>query len=308
MYQSTQKIRYLINNPRKQYNLLKNLKFWNQMCSSLDVIGDSDLAIDAYEKGNFPQDHGERYLWVYGLLQALFIQQDAVAHLCESLSIPIKKNATLDSIRDVRNKSIGHPTKKDRPKPVTYHFISRFTISKSGFQLMSCLENGKSKFQDISIDEMIVQQRGILTAILKFVIKKLHVEELAHKKRFKMDKLIDVFSHMDFSVQEIFKGLKGGDKSSIGGIGIKMAKGILKDFKKKLNERGLSIDTYDSIKYLYGYFIYPLSELDIYFKRLQNGDKVNINAETAYIFYFFIKEHFNELKQIAQGIDDEYSK
>ncbi|MBU4312418.1 MAG: hypothetical protein KJ706_06850 [Candidatus Omnitrophica bacterium] len=87
IYQHTQEIRDLINNTRKQHALLKNLKFWNQMCSSLDVIGDADLTIDSYLNNDFPNCEGSKYLQVYGVLQALFIQQDAVAHLCESLSI-----------------------------------------------------------------------------------------------------------------------------------------------------------------------------------------------------------------------------
>lgn len=66
MYKYTQEIRKFINKPRKQYILLKNHKFWNQLCSSLDVIEDSDLAIDAYLNMEFSKDDGEKYLRLYG--------------------------------------------------------------------------------------------------------------------------------------------------------------------------------------------------------------------------------------------------
>jgi len=43
-----QDIRKFINSPRKQFHLLKDAEAWNRLCSSLDVIGDTELAIDAY--------------------------------------------------------------------------------------------------------------------------------------------------------------------------------------------------------------------------------------------------------------------
>ncbi|PKP61439.1 hypothetical protein CVT91_03255 [Candidatus Atribacteria bacterium HGW-Atribacteria-1] len=98
MYEYLQEIRGFVNKPRKQFNLLKNHKFWNQLCSSLDVIEDSDLAIDAYLNREFSKDDGEKYLRLYGLLQALFLQQDAVANLCESLKLP--NNLIANSIKN----------------------------------------------------------------------------------------------------------------------------------------------------------------------------------------------------------------
>ncbi len=227
MYQRTQEIRDLINNTRKKYALLKNLKFWNQMCSSLDVIGDADLAIDFYLNNDFPKCEGSKYLQVYGVLQALFIQQDAVAHLCESLSMSFKieNHQDLLDIRKIRNESIGHPTKKGSKKELkTYHFISRPTISKVGFQLMTCCEKGKTEFKNILIDEIIKKQRKILSDVLQSLRAKLCSEKQAHKKRFRMNKLAEIFSQAHYFVEKIYDGLKGGDKIPIGKIGIQMIK------------------------------------------------------------------------------------
>jgi len=38
MHEYTENIRYFINRSRKQHVLLKNVKYWNQLCSSLDVV------------------------------------------------------------------------------------------------------------------------------------------------------------------------------------------------------------------------------------------------------------------------------
>jgi hypothetical protein len=42
------KIRDFINNPRKQHILLKDSTDWNQLCSSMDALGDTSATIDAY--------------------------------------------------------------------------------------------------------------------------------------------------------------------------------------------------------------------------------------------------------------------
>lgn len=310
MYKYTRKIRDLINNPRKQFNLLKNLKFWNQLCSSLDVIEDADLAIEAYLKGTFPKDDGVKYLQLYGVLQALFIQQDAVEHLCESLSLPKfnpRADAMLSKIRDIRNASIGHPTRKDRPKskPVTYHYISRPTILKQSFQLISFDGSGKPGLENIDLGNMISNQRTILAGILQKTAQKLRSEERLHKGKFRMDKLKKIFSQAHYFVEKIYDGLK---EPAMGKVGLNMVREeVLAKFKSKLKERGLSIDTYDSIKHIFEILEYPISELIVFFESSDKGKKPNITPQTAYIFQFFIRKQIEALEEIAKEIDAEYS-
>ena len=121
-------IRDLINNPRKQYQLLQNSTSWNQLCSSLDVIGDTELAIDSYIDKQYPNDDGSKYLLVYGILQCLFLQQYAVKHMAEALGIEYVSDSLLKYIKDIRNKSVGHPTNKRNGKDQTSHFISRISL------------------------------------------------------------------------------------------------------------------------------------------------------------------------------------
>jgi hypothetical protein len=72
------KIRNYINRPRKQSKLLKDSTAWNMLCSCLDVIGDTELAIQAYKDFKNLKKDGFKYLTVYGILQTLFLQQDAI--------------------------------------------------------------------------------------------------------------------------------------------------------------------------------------------------------------------------------------
>ena len=250
MYKYTQEIRKFINNPRKQFNLLKNHKFWNQLCSSLDVIEDSDLAINAYIDTEFAKDDGEKYLKLYGLLQALFLQQDAVTNLCESLELKnnLIANSKLREIRDIRNDSIGHPTKRGNYK--SYHFISRITITKSGFQLISDYENSKTIFRDILVIDLIKEQRKFLSKILKKSIKVLKAEEKAHKEKFKMEKLETVFPNtLSYYIEKIFENIGKLDRAKLGLRHIRLVKKVMDKLKESLQKRGIEIGTYDSIKY-----------------------------------------------------------
>ena len=98
-------IRHFINGPRKQYNLIKNLPYWFQLCASLDAIEDTKLAIDSFVAIKSEKDVGRLYLLVYGALQALFLQQDAINNLCEALEIPVDfgKYPKLQDIKNLRN-------------------------------------------------------------------------------------------------------------------------------------------------------------------------------------------------------------
>jgi hypothetical protein len=82
-----QQIRDFINNPRKRHALLQDTAAWNMLCSCLDTVGDTELAISSYEQSSNPPAVGDTYLLAYGILQELFIQQDAVENLCQALAI-----------------------------------------------------------------------------------------------------------------------------------------------------------------------------------------------------------------------------
>ena len=308
MYKYTQEIRDFINKPIKQFNLLKNHKFWNQLCSSLDVIGDSDLAIAAYTNSEFGTDDGEKYLGLYGVLQALFLQQDAVTNLCESLGLPnnLTSHPKLKEIRDIRNDSIGHPTKRGNYK--SYHFISRATITKSGFPLISDYGNNKTTFRDISVIDLINEQRKYLSEILKKVINVLTAEEKAHKEKFKIEKLEAVFpATFSYYIEKIFENVGKSEHAQLGLMHVELVKEVMDKLKESLQKRGIEIDTYDSIKYLYELLEYPITELKLYFDRLIAKTEPRINDKTAYIFAYFIREQLSELKEIAKELDDEYS-
>jgi hypothetical protein len=136
------KIRDFISHPRRQDPLLQDKPLWNVLCSSLDILGDTELAIESYLALPEGDDVGTRYLLVYGILQVLYVQQDAIEDLVKSFGLAYKSDSALVEIRDARNKTTGHPTKRGNARTSkdgqqTSHFLARYSIRKSSYKLMT---------------------------------------------------------------------------------------------------------------------------------------------------------------------------
>ena len=306
-----ERIRDLINEPRKQYTLIKKLGLWHQLCSCLDVIGDTELAIAAYTAQELGPDKGAAYLAVYGLLQALFLQQDAIFNLCESLGISdtISNYPRLQEIREMRNASIGHPTKRGRKPPFSYHAISRLSLSSRGFQLLTSDETGTSRFEWIAIPELIADQNSYVSAILTSIIEKLEQAAAAHREQFKKEKLVAIFPPtLDYYISKVFESIQRGENYPLGGVNLHMVQQVLKDFQSTLEKRGIELDTYAVVKDVYDVLAFPMAELETYFQHIERGEAPNLNKEAAHIFAFFISKKIDELKDIAKEIDEEYEQ
>ncbi|MDA2913958.1 hypothetical protein MYX77_08380, partial [Acidobacteriia bacterium AH_259_A11_L15] len=278
---------------------------WHQLCSSLDVIEDTELAMAAYSAGEFGESDGARYLATYGLLQALFLQQDAVFHMCEALGIPkrLDEFEKLIEIREIRHVSIGHPTKKDRSKsrqPTSYHFISQPTLRPDGFQLLSLYADGRSEFKDVSIIELIEDQRKHVSEILISVVSELEARETAHKEKFRMEKLASTFPPtLSYSFEKIFEAIEKRELAPLGQWGLTEIKRTLVAFQESLEKRG---EPCDFLGHCYEKLEYAVGKLESFF-----GQTPGINQKDAHIFLCFVQEKVNELRKIAEELDEEYS-
>jgi len=301
-------IRDLINKPRKQHLLLKNNQFWSQLCSSLDVVQDTDIAMEAYLRNAFPADEGEKYIRVYGILQVLVVQQDAVKHLITSPGLPETIHDSLEDIKEIREiriESIGHPTEKRSKGGHTYHFISRATMHKDGFQLLSCLPNKQTAFKNINIPDLITKQRHFINGMLDQVFGELKKEEVEHKETFKEESLTAIFTkNLHYFVSKVWEVINSDAfPASLGTMHLELIKEALENFKQALEKRDLW-DAYDSIRYIYGELEYPIGEVEKYF---QGEDKATLARKRAEVNFFFIDKHLGELEQMAKEIDEDYT-
>lgn len=195
LWEISRQIRDYGQNPRHIQRLLTIQFDWHQLCAALDIIEDVDMAIGAYLEGDFPSTPGEQYLRVYGVFQALFVQQDALRHFVEVIlpSRPITLVDVLKDVREARNASVGHPSELKRGGDVSAHGINRSTMGKDGFQLMSYSEKAGMSFRYVPVRDLIAKQRREAARILSEVVKQLKVEDEEHKSKFRAESLKGTF-------------------------------------------------------------------------------------------------------------------
>lgn len=305
------KIRDIINEPRQNYVLRRDAQGWNKLTSSLDVVEDADMAIEAYEALPETEDDGDKYLRLYGLLQALYTQQDAVDDLCASLNILNVHESTnndpkLKAIRDTRNDSVGHPTRRGG----WFYFISRPTVSKAGYQLVSFYAGKPPRFEHIPVPDLIRDQRDCLSELLRRVVSTLEAEEQAHKEKFSMQSLAALFPHtLHYSISKLFELTIDSPTSrpQLADLGLKEVNKILDSFKSALEARYASMDAVPVIKHVYEKLNYPLEKLRAFINDKTDGKVSQIDAQAAYIFVFFINAKIHELIAMATEIDEEYA-
>jgi hypothetical protein len=290
---------------RHLQTLISDLVNWNQIWSAADVIDDNELAIAAYEQAEFDPGSGEAYLFVYGILQVLFVQQDAVLHLCEALHPLMKIELTdrLKEIRELRTFSIGHPTKVKRHKQLLSTRISRGSLNKNGFDLFSFSLQDRPQINHVDIRALIRDQRQEVLTMLKPLVQELKARDEQHKAQFRGQKLVDDFNQVLYAIEKIYETLRKEPSGIMGAWGVEHLQTSLKKFEESLRARGMSIETYDVVKYTYQEISHPLAQLKLFL----DGDASEIaSTASALVFVGFLAERFTQLNKLASEIDADY--
>ena len=298
------KIRDFINAPRRQSGLLSKRAGWNKLCASLDLVGDTELAIEAYPTLCKTEGDGASYLIVYGIMQTMLLQQDAAKHIADVLNIKIKLPKELQQIRIIRNSTAGHLGMQKEKRVVKSCFISRLSLSPISFELMTAYSDDKDyEMTHISIPRLLETQRQYLGEFLEKVIAELEAQEMEHRKMHKDTKLIECFPPtMSYFFSKIFEASYSSESFPLGAIHVKCIQDCLNEFKAKLEGRG-EWGVYDSVDYHYQLIAYPMSELTAYFN---SSPETKLNEKDVYIFASFVSEQINTLEIIAKEIDEEY--
>lgn len=123
------------------YNIPNKLKYY-QTLTSIDLIEDSQIAIEEFERAESLGIERRSTLLIYGVFQALFLQQDGLYHLYKCVVDENIKQAAffeefafgmeIKDIREVRNDIAGHPTNRKNPE---FYFIAKGPMSKDSFVL-----------------------------------------------------------------------------------------------------------------------------------------------------------------------------
>ena len=85
---------------------------WNQMCSLLDLLGDTEDAKENFEKYGITgptkfKDNGEMYLRLYGILNSIYLQKSAIIEFLELVNIK-EKNELKNILNQTKILQIRH--------------------------------------------------------------------------------------------------------------------------------------------------------------------------------------------------------
>jgi hypothetical protein len=303
-------IRDRVNQAKLGSRLRKDKQAWNEIVSSLDVIGDTELALGAY-LSSYPSeiDDGMRYLLTYGVLQALYLQQDAVIHLSAALGGRSKKEILSDgrlrTARDIRNQAVGHPTRKDRPKPITTHQISRISLGQHGFDMLTADEHGEHRMESVSVVKLIREQREAMTETLKALDDKLDHDDQTSRKQFQDERLADLFpDSLGYTFEKMWEATQGKpERAVLGPWGLQTIKDVMAKFVEALERRGLDRDAYPGIKDWFASVAHPLAELERFFD--PSGGST-LHPQTAAIVVDHLRRMIEELQEMAASIDEDW--
>lgn len=306
MHELSAWIRNYTQDPRHLPRLLADQFVWNQLCTALDIIGDAESALTAYTDNDFPTQTGEKYLRIYGAMQGLFLQQDALRDLIKAIhptkEIPV--NDVLRDIREARNASVGHPTRLGWKPPFSTHGIVQHSMRKEGFELVSYPKKNDETFEHVPVQELIEKQRAEAARILSEVVEELRQQEEVHRAQFRGIKLLKAFNQVSYAFDKIFEESHGDSGPILSNWAVDHLRKSLEDFERLLKERGLAVDSYDSIKYLYDEIEHPLTELS---KFVKGEPSEVLSNKSAAVFAEALQHYFGELRDIAREIDEEYS-
>lgn len=300
--QLTESVRNHINTHRYQIVLLKDSGNWNQICSSLDVVGDSLLAIESYHKGNYPDDLGLKYVYTYGVLQALFLLQDAVRHLSEAFAITYQPSQILLDIRNMRNAAIGHPTKQDHKGQRYYNYISRISMAKNGFDLLRHSRPGQYDVLRIDLTSATKDQLQGITDSFRQIVSKLEEADRMHREKYQDSPLENIFhSAMGYFFEKIGQGIHShsyGDRE-FGHAHVRLVRKTYEEFKTALQDRN-ELNSYTEFD-LDEYF-HALRKLDGYL----GGTDNTMEEADARIYLSYLRNEHDHFVQIAKEIDEDY--
>ncbi len=271
-------IRQFIQHPRRFDPLLKNVPNWNVLASAMDVVSDTEWAITSYEKEDF-LDKGLIYLVLYGLLQAMYAQQEALQNLVRALKTEPEYNITgepeVELIRRVRNQTVGHPTmrpgskirKDGNPGEQTSHGIVQYSLRKEGFTTITASSLNETRFDHYMTEDLIARNRAVAVRVLTRTKAHLEQIEMDHRSQFRQEKLVSAFpNQMDYYFEKIHEAIHASSarETPIGNVALNEITNAANKLESALELRGLLNDL-GGCRYAIEETQYPLDELHNYF-------------------------------------------
>lgn len=142
--------------------------------TSIYLIQDTNEGVEAHRAQGFSKNPLIAYIELWGVMQAIYIQQDSISQLyrvitgCELESSLLKK---WQELRVLRNICAGHPAKKDRPKntPLARTFMGRNFGNYSEFTYEKWKSPDKVSHPRVELSSLITAYELEAAEVLKLI-------------------------------------------------------------------------------------------------------------------------------------------
>lgn len=287
-----------------QNNFLDKGNDYKRAFTSLDVIEDCQEAFEEFINilaKNIPR---RTTLYVYGVLQAMYCQQDGLFHLYRTLVDNKMKKVNqlfeifmLDSeIRVVRDDIAGHPA--DRNYGKEFYYLAKGANSKYKFTYAGY--NPDFKAVEVDLKEFIEKQAIFTHKVLDFVKKHILQKLKEFKNKYKDVKLLDIIKDTDGSIQLINRGII--NNYHLASVGVKNMSESLESLKSELKIR-YNTDSnvyYDDVFELTDHILNKITEW-IETGRIEN----NIEAR---VYMSSLENQLTYLNNCLEELDREFAE
>jgi hypothetical protein len=135
---------------------------FSKFYAATDALLDAQEALSFVESSDWPAEIRQRYIWLYGALQALAIEREGVIRILECFNKDTLSFQTdVFRVNELRVAIAGHPARHDRSsssiKGVT--FLSRERMERGKFVVGTYPDGGGFLRRDVDILELIAEQR-----------------------------------------------------------------------------------------------------------------------------------------------------
>jgi hypothetical protein len=121
---------------------------WDFICTAMDVVGDTSLAIENFLEYSLDgpaknDDIGEKYLRLYGVLNAVYMQHQAITTLYKRNNVPnpkeVRRKIKKLKIRVLRHKLASHSVEYLNPitRAVETYVLNRATLGGFYCEIMN---------------------------------------------------------------------------------------------------------------------------------------------------------------------------
>jgi len=136
---------------------------WDFLCTAMDILEDTSTAVENFLIYGLSgptklQDVGEKYLRLYGLLNAIYMQQQALENLCKLMNVPnqseVKNKFASLQITEVRHKLGAHGTNYRRSHKEAFKAFVPTRVTMTDFHI-EYSNNTDHTFHDVNLKDVI---------------------------------------------------------------------------------------------------------------------------------------------------------